>query len=79
MSTIYGTPGDDWFTGTADDDLIDAGAGNDYLDGGAGNDTYVFGLGSGHDTIFNSEPASNRSIERIRLNPDVRPEDVELL
>jgi Ca2+-binding RTX toxin-like protein len=31
--------------------VIDGGAGNDQLSGGAGNDTYLFGRGSGADTV----------------------------
>ncbi|MBB3221963.1 beta strand repeat-containing protein [Pseudoduganella umbonata] len=58
--TIYGTAlgenltgdaGNDYLYGYAGNDRLDGGAGNDYLDGGAGNDTYLFGVGSGRDTI----------------------------
>ncbi|MBU0631660.1 tandem-95 repeat protein, partial [bacterium] len=47
----------------AGNDVIDALAGNDYLiggsgddtiNGGSGNDTYVFNIGDGHDTIFDT-------------------------
>jgi len=36
-------------------DRLDGGAGDDYLAGGDGADTYIFGKGSGHDTILNSD------------------------
>ena len=78
MSVILGTSGDDYLPGTAGDDVIDGGAGNDTLVGDLGSDTYVFGLGYGHDQIFNAEPESNFSPDRILLNPGVSPSDVDL-
>ncbi|MDT3723337.1 hypothetical protein RND78_28035, partial [Pseudomonas oryzihabitans] len=34
-------------------DILEGGVGNDYLEGNYGSDTYVFGKGSGQDTIYN--------------------------
>ncbi|WP_333908335.1 calcium-binding protein, partial [Pseudomonas aestuarii] len=60
--TLKGGTGNDVLLGGADNDslygedgndLLDGGTGNDYLNGGAGSDTYVFGIGSGQDTINN--------------------------
>lgn len=59
---LLGGDGDDVVVGTQDFNGTDAfalsrhnvlfgGAGDDLLSGGAGRDTYVFGYGSGHDTI----------------------------
>ncbi|MBO3712989.1 MAG: hypothetical protein J5X22_21645 [Candidatus Accumulibacter sp.] len=48
---LQGGAGHDVLYGYRGNDTLDGGAGNDYLDGGAGNDTYVFGVGSGKDTI----------------------------
>jgi len=57
---LYGGIGDDTLNGGSDDDILyggdgadvlDGGAGNDYLSGGASSDTYLFGRGSGQDTI----------------------------
>jgi len=40
--------------GGAGNDTLDGGAGDDILFGEAGEDTYMFGIGSGNDTIYNS-------------------------
>lgn len=45
------TSGNDAVTGYWNADVLDGGAGNDTLHGLGGNDTYLFGFGSGHDTI----------------------------
>jgi Ca2+-binding RTX toxin-like protein len=50
---LYGGDGDDTLYGNENDDVLDGGAGNDTLAGGAGDDTYLFGPGSGQDTINN--------------------------
>ena len=59
---LYGGDGHDRVLGGTDSDTLYGGAGNDTLDGGAGNDsllgdtgadTYLFGIGSGQDTINN--------------------------
>ncbi|WP_276203024.1 calcium-binding protein, partial [Herbaspirillum rhizosphaerae] len=39
--------------GDAGNDILDGGTGNDYLNGGNGADVYLFGKGSGQDTIYN--------------------------
>ncbi len=78
MATIDGTTGDDLLIGTSDNDVIDGGAGNDQLLGDLGSDVYMFGLGYGHDQIFNTEPEQSPSVDRILLNPDVSPADVDL-
>jgi Ca2+-binding RTX toxin-like protein len=46
------TGGDDNFIGSATAETIDGGLGNDTLAGGVSADTYIFGLGSGSDTII---------------------------
>ncbi|MBU1287914.1 MAG: hypothetical protein KJ871_09340 [Alphaproteobacteria bacterium] len=48
------TAGNDVIRGFWTDDDIDGLAGDDELRGSTGGDTYHFGLGSGHDTIFES-------------------------
>lgn len=42
---------DDQLNAREGDDVLDGGAGNDWLSGGSGDDTYLFGAGSGKDTI----------------------------
>jgi Ca2+-binding RTX toxin-like protein len=52
---LYGFGGADHIRGLDGDDRIDGGAGNDgLLSGGRGSDTYLFNLGNGTDTIFDS-------------------------
>ncbi|WP_210397906.1 calcium-binding protein [Motiliproteus sediminis] len=52
--------------GAAGDDVIDGGAGDDTLEGGLGNDTYLFGPGSGQDTVIESDvSAGNIDIVRV--------------
>ncbi|WP_181360486.1 calcium-binding protein [Variovorax sp. WS11] len=45
-------------------DLLDGGAGNDALNGGIGNDTYVFGPGSGQDTLsdYDATPGNKDAV-----------------
>ncbi|KPW70398.1 hypothetical protein, partial [Pseudomonas amygdali] len=45
---------------------LEGGAGNDRLDGGYGNDTYVFGKGSGQDTVLAYDPVSTR-VDVVKL------------
>ncbi len=61
----------------AGDDILDGGAGNDALDGGLGNDIYLFGRGSGKDTISSYE--NNKSkLDIVQLGADIFPDDVLL-
>ncbi|WP_199084622.1 calcium-binding protein [Bosea sp. ASV33] len=48
------TSGNDIIHGFYTVDVLDGGAGDDELRGSTGGDTYVFGRGSGHDTIYES-------------------------
>ncbi|MFC1836848.1 calcium-binding protein, partial [Thermodesulfobacteriota bacterium] len=43
------------------DDILDGGEGNDILYGEAGNDTYILRIGSGHDTIVDSDPTADNT------------------
>lgn len=51
---LYGGTGNDNLDGSDGNDTLDGGAGNEYLTGGKGDDTYVFGLGYGHDTVYDT-------------------------
>ncbi|HEX9062759.1 MAG TPA: calcium-binding protein, partial [Clostridia bacterium] len=53
--TIDGGAGNDSLYGGAGNDSLAGGAGTDYLEGNNGNDTYIFGLGDGVDTIYDSD------------------------
>ena len=48
---LFGGLGKDTISGGGGADIIDGGAGNDMLTGGTGADRYIFGHGSGQDTI----------------------------
>ncbi len=48
---LLGGAGNDYLQGDAGNDLLNGGAGNDVLQDYAGSDTYVFGVGSGVDTV----------------------------
>src|SRR5262249_20137702 len=52
---LNGLGGDDRIYGFGGDDVIDGGAGDDLLSGGDGNDVYLFGRGSGHDALDDSD------------------------
>jgi len=51
QDVLSGGDGDDSLIGDAGDDRLESGAGDDHLTGGENNDTFIFVLGTGHDTI----------------------------
>ena len=51
---LVGNGGDDTISGNAGNDYIYGGTGNDYMSGGSGNDTYLWNLGDGLDTVYDS-------------------------
>ncbi|MEA2879899.1 MAG: hypothetical protein QOF14_5095, partial [Hyphomicrobiales bacterium] len=59
------TSGNDTITGTNSDNIIDGGAGNDTMSGKHGADTYVFGRGSGQDTIDDDGDSSSLSADSL--------------
>lgn len=70
---------DDTIYGQAGNDTLDGGTGNDILDGGHGNDVFLFGAGSGHDTVVSDPYAwSDRATttDVVRLLPGIAPQDV---
>ncbi len=73
--SLNGGDGADILAGDAGEDVLDGGAGNDVLDGGTGNDSYLFGRGSGQDTISNYDSTISKH-DAIRLAADVLPTDV---
>ncbi|MEH2503383.1 Ca2+-binding RTX toxin-like protein [Bradyrhizobium sp. AZCC 1578] len=65
-----------WFIGTSAGETIDGSSGNDTIDGRAGSDrlighggadTYLFGVGSGNDTIAEGSVASDGSGDVVKL------------
>jgi Ca2+-binding RTX toxin-like protein len=59
--------------GNAQANILDGGAGNDGLAGGSGQDTYLFGHGSGRDTIGDTFFGE---VDTILMAPNVTPGDV---
>lgn len=64
-SWIWGTSGNDTISSSSADDVIDGGAGNDTITDLGGNDTYIYGVGSGNDTI--TEYYYNAGTDKVRL------------
>jgi Ca2+-binding RTX toxin-like protein len=75
--TLLGGAGDDYLSGGADADILDGGAGNDSLDGGPSADAYLFGRGSGQDTIQDVETTAG-VIDTIQMAAGIQPRDVFL-
>ncbi|WP_319002999.1 calcium-binding protein [Quatrionicoccus australiensis] len=72
---IIGTSGIDTLYGDSGNDTLDGGAGNDILRGGNGNDAYLFGRGSGQDSIYDvDQTLSNTDV--LRLGANILPTDV---
>jgi Ca2+-binding RTX toxin-like protein len=82
---LVGGAGADWLFGNMGADILDGGSGQDYLYGGSGNDIYMFGRGSGKDTINESQNVSwaeapfGDANDRIELGAGIAPSDVVLL
>ena len=74
---LSGQEGNDSLYGQAGNDILDGGAGNDTLDGGAGNDTYLFGKGSGKDTISAYDGTAGK-VDTIELATGIATSDVTL-
>ncbi|WP_031435808.1 calcium-binding protein [Methylobacter tundripaludum] len=74
--TLMGGVGNDSLQGGTGNDTLDGGAGNDALQGGIGNDAYVFGRGSGQDTIYEYDTTTG-NIDTIRFGADIAVSDIE--
>jgi hypothetical protein len=86
--TLYGGDGNDTLYGGVGDDVLDGGAGNDtysklysswvgWVESPEGNDAYMFGLGSGQDTILEEDYTAG-NVDAIRVKAGVLPGDVTL-
>ena len=73
--TLDGGVGDDILAGEVGDDVLDGKDGNDTVQGGDGNDTYVFGLGSGQDTLLDS----NGILDKVQFGTGVLVSDITLV
>ena len=74
---LLGAEGDDNLDGGGGNDVLDGGAGNDLLAGHLGSDTYLFGRGSGADTIANTDTDAARD-DVVELTGGLRETDIEL-
>ncbi|WP_141243668.1 calcium-binding protein, partial [Pseudomonas indica] len=75
--SVTGGAGVDTIRAGDGDDVINGGAGNDNLSGNNGADIYLFGRGSGNDTITNADSDSlNVRPDTIRIIDGVKPEEV---
>ncbi|MEW6351667.1 MAG: calcium-binding protein [Thermodesulfobacteriota bacterium] len=75
--TLAGGQGDDRLVGGTGRDTLDGGADNDLLQGEAGRDTYLFGRGSGQDTIIEALTTDGSS-NTVALGEGILPTDVVL-
>ena len=77
--TLNGGTGNDYLYGGTGNDRLDGGGGNDTLQGGNGADTYLFGKGSGSDTIYNHDnDAVGAQADTILLGAGIGTDDVTL-
>jgi Ca2+-binding RTX toxin-like protein len=76
-NVLEGRGGNDRLFSYEGNDRLDGGVGDDTLEGGQGNDIYVFGLGYGHDTVF--EQPFPGDMNTIALTSGVAPDDVVLM
>jgi Ca2+-binding RTX toxin-like protein len=81
---INGGSGDDIIYGRTGNDIIDGGAGTDVLIGddingtSIGADIFLFGRGSGSDTIFADNFTNPLSIDTLRFGVGVAPSDLTI-
>lgn len=79
-SHLYGENGDDILKGGWGNDILDGGAGNDSLYGGEFHDTYLFGKGSGQDTVeaFESADRHFEGNDTVSFGGGLTPQDLTL-
>ena len=73
--SIDGTSGNDVLYGDWGNNILNGGAGNDTLMGGAGNDVYLFNLGGGQDTIWDTDTTPGNT-DTIRFGAGILPADI---
>jgi hypothetical protein len=74
---LLGGGGDDQLYGGVGNDILSGGVGTDHLDGGEGSDTYLFGIGSGNDTISSYDRSAGR-FDVVLLGAGLGKQDVQL-
>ena len=76
-NNLTGNNGDNTLIGGSGNDQLNGGAGNDKMVGDTGNDTYVFGKGSGQDTI-NSYDTTVGKIDTVQFDATVASSEVQV-
>ena len=74
---LEGGAGNDQLYANEGADVLDGGAGDDQLNGGLGNDIYLFGSGSGHDTIWDYDWNAGNS-DSIRLGTGITAQNLRI-
>jgi Ca2+-binding RTX toxin-like protein len=74
---LNGGTGSDSLYGGNGNDILDGGVGNDSLLGGEGNDVYLFGRGSGQDSINNNDLAAGK-VDAVQFAADITIADVSM-
>jgi len=72
---ITGGAGNDTLFGQQGNDILDGGIGNDSVQGGTGNDTYLFGRGSGQDTVIDYDSTAG-NLDKVLIASGILPTDV---
>ena len=75
LAWFRGTAAAETITGTSVPDTIDGRGGDDILRGKEGSDTYIYGVGSGNDTI--EEDGTGSEVDKLKL-VGLNPADVDL-
>ena len=76
---LQGQDGNDSLSGGLGDDTLDGGAGSDTLYGASGADVYLFGTGSGQDTLLDEDIVSIGVFkDTVLLSSDIDPSKVTL-
>lgn len=76
-ATMVAGAGNDTIFAGAGNDILDGGEGNDTLYGEAGNDTYILRIGSGRDTIFDTDATAGNT-DTIYIGSNLTPNDITL-
>ncbi|MCP4979037.1 MAG: tandem-95 repeat protein, partial [Gammaproteobacteria bacterium] len=76
MVASQATEFDDQIFGFYTDDMLDGLGGNDRIEGGNGADTYLFGYGSGNDTVLDESATFSDAIDRVQFGAGIAQGDV---
>ena len=78
--SLLGGLGNDQLYGGTGNDTLDGGAGDDYLVGDAGADTYLFGKGSGNDTLVNTDnDALGKNADTVKFGMGITAANLQVI